>query len=280
MYALRERRRGSAIEVYRHPWVVRITHALNAVCLLVMLASGLQIFNAHPALYWGETSHFDTPLLAIVAEPDADGVPRGRLRAGGLEIETTGVFGVSRGADGSAETRAAPAWLTLPTFLDLGLGRAWHFAFAWLLLGNGLLYLAYGIASGRLRAELLITKADIGHLGRSLFDHLRLRFPRGEAARRYDVLQKLAYLGVIVVALPIMLLSGLAMSPTMHAWLPLFGDLFGGRQSARTIHFATAFALVAFVVVHLAMVLAAGPLNELRAIVSGWYRLKPERQKP
>jgi thiosulfate reductase cytochrome b subunit len=277
-YVLRERRRGAAVEVYRHPWVVRIVHALNAVCLLVLLTSGLQILNAHPAFYWGETSRFATPLAAIVSAPAADGSLRGRVDVLGASFDTTGVLGVSKGADGTAEARAFPSWLTLPTYLDLGAGRAWHFAFAWLLVANGVVYLAHGLASGRLRGQLSPTGADLRHLSASFVEHLQLRFPTGEAARHYNGLQKLAYLGVIVVALPVMLLTGLAMSPTMHGWAPWLGDLFGGRQSARTVHFITVMALVAFVIVHLAMVLAAGPINELRAIITGWYRLKPPKE--
>lgn len=280
MYVLRERRRGEAIEVYRHPWVVRITHALNAICLLVLLVSGLQILNAHPAFYWGETSRFDDAVAAIEATPAADGSLRGSVRILGASFDTTGVLGVSRGADGGAEARAFPAWLTLPSYLDLGAGRAWHFAFAWLLVGNGGLYLLHGVATGRLRAQLAPSVADVRHLGRSILDHARLRFPTGEAARHYNGLQKLAYLGVVLLALPAMLATGLVMSPTVHAWAPWLGDLFGGRQSARTIHFLVALALIGFVAVHLAMVLAAGPVNELRAIITGWYRLKTKRSSP
>ena len=277
-YLLRERRRGGAVEIYRHPWLVRIAHALNAVCLLVLLTSGLQILNAQPALYLGETTRFDAPLAAIESTTAVDGSLRGELRLLGARFDTTGLLGVSPSADGGAEARAFPAWLTLPGYLDLGAGRAWHFAFAWLLVGNGALYLLHGLASGRLRAQMLPSRSDLGHLGASILDHARLRFPTGEAARHYNGLQKLAYLGVLAVALPMMLLTGLVMSPTVYAWAPWLGDLFGGRQSARTIHFIGAAALAAFVVVHLAMVLAAGPINELRAILTGWYRLKAPRR--
>ncbi|HKP78406.1 MAG TPA: cytochrome b/b6 domain-containing protein [Phenylobacterium sp.] len=277
MYVTPERRRGESLEIYRHPWAVRITHALNALCLLVLLASGLQILNAHPAFYWGEASRFDRPLAAIDAVPGPDGTPRGRLRVLGASFDTTGVLGASRSADGELQAQAIPAWVTWPSYPDLGAGRAWHFAFAWLFVINSAAYLIHGLASGRLRAELVPDRADLAHLGRSVIEHARLRLPAGEAARRYNVLQKLAYLGVIALALPVMLMTGLAMSPAMHAWTPWLGDVFGGRQSARTLHLLTALALVAFVAVHLLMVLAAGPLNELRAIVTGWYVLKSRK---
>lgn len=274
MYVTPERRRDKVLEVYRHPWVVRITHALNAVCVLVLLTSGLQILNAHPALYWGETSQFGTPLAAIDSVPDSSGALRGRVRIFSATFDTTGVLGVSRSADGQLEARAIPAWLTLPSYADLGAGRAWHFAFAWLLFGNWAVYLIHGLASGRLWAELLPTRADLAHFGQSIIDHARLRFPTGEAIRHYNVLQKFAYLGVLAVGLPVMLMTGLTMSPAIHAWAGWLGDIFGGRQAARTFHFLTAMALVAFVAVHLLMVLAAGPLKELRAIVTGWYAVK------
>ncbi|MDZ4374714.1 MAG: cytochrome b/b6 domain-containing protein [Phenylobacterium sp.] len=277
MYVLRERRRGDAVEVYRHPWVVRLAHAMNAVCLVVLFFSGLQILSAHPALYWGETSRFDAPLAAIRTDFATDGSLVGRTEVLGARFDTTGVLGVSRGPAGSAEARALPAWLTLPPYLDLGAGRAWHFAFAWLFVVNGLIYLAHGLGSGRLRGQLWPTRTDLAGLAPSLADHLRMRFPRGESARHYNAVQKIAYLGV-GAAFIVMLMTGLAMSPTVHAGAPWLGDIFGGRQSARTVHFLTMLALVAFVIVHLLMVLLAGPVNELRAIITGWYRLKPTKE--
>ena len=104
-----------------------------------------------------------------------------------------------------------------------------------------------------------------------------LDFPRGEAARHYNVLQKLAYLGVLVVLIPVMILTGLTMSPSMDATWPWLLDLFGGRQTARSIHFIAAWALVGFLVVHLVMVVLAGPVNEIRSMITGRYRLPEEK---
>ena len=115
------------------------------------------------------------------------------------------------------------------------------------------------------------------HLWQDVKDHARLRFHTGEAARRYNVLQKLSYVGVIFGLLPAMVLTGLTMSPGVNAAWPWLLDLFGGRQSARSIHFICAALLAGFIVVHLLMVVLAGPLNELRSIVTGWYRLPEER---
>jgi thiosulfate reductase cytochrome b subunit len=105
-----------------------------------------------------------------------------------------------------------------------------------------------------------------------------VRFPHGEAARHYNVLQKLSYLAVLFGLLPLMAATGLTMSPGMDARLHFLTEIFGGRQSARTIHFLAAMALVVFFVVHIVAVLAAGPLTELRSIITGWFVIRTERR--
>ncbi len=132
--------------MFRHPLVIRVTHWVNAVCLLVLLMSGLQIFNAHPALYWGKVSTFDAPLLAISSAEDDP--PKGVTKVLGRTFDTTGVLGSSTGAGGEAADRGFPAWATLPSDQDLTGGRSWHFFFAWAFVLNGLAYLLYGLASG------------------------------------------------------------------------------------------------------------------------------------
>ena len=102
-------------------------------------------------------------------------------------------------------------------------------------------------------------------------------FPKGEAARRYNTLQKLSYLGVIFVLIPLQILTGLTMSPAMDAAWPWLVDVFGGRPSARSIHFICAMLIVLFVLVHLLMVALVGPINEIRSMISGRYRLPAER---
>jgi thiosulfate reductase cytochrome b subunit len=187
------------------------------------------------------------------------------------------VLGVSA-ESGELVSRAFPTWLTLPSYRDLATGRRWHFFFAWLFALNLGLYLATSLAGGHVRRDLLPSLHQIAprHLGREILDHVRLRFPKGEAARRYNALQKLAYLGVAFVLLPLMILTGLTMSPAMDAAWPWLLDLFGGRQSARTLHFIAASALVAFVVVHLCMVLLSGVWNNLRSMVTGRYAISLE----
>lgn len=269
---------GGRLLVFRHPVVVRITHWVNLASLVILLLSGLQILCSHPAFYWGETARFAEPFAAIVSEMGNDGEPRGRLTAPGVNLDTTGLLGASKSADGLMTSRAVPHWLTLPGELDLGAGRRWHFFFAWLFVLNGALYLATGLISRRLQREMVPSREDLAHLPQAIADHARLRFPRGEEARRYNVLQKLTYLPVVFGLLPLMVLTGLAMSPAVDARLHL-AMILGGRQTARTLHFLCASGLVGFVVVHVAMVILAGPVNELRSMITGWFVLKPDVEK-
>ena len=218
----------------RHSLIVRLCHAANAIAFIILLMSGLQIFNAHPALNFGADTNFDHPWLSL-------------------------------------EPNGFPYWATMPGLEDLATGRRWHFFFAWVLVLNGAVYLIDLFVSGR-RRELAVTGADIRHIPRDILDHVLLRFPKGEAALRYNVLQKLAYLSVIVV-IPLLVLAGLTMSPAMDARFTFLLDLFGGRQSARTIHFLLAAYLVGFLIVHLAMVVLSGPINNVRSMITGRYRI-------
>lgn len=127
---------------YRDPLPVRISHWLNVVILTIMLGSGLQIFNAHPTLYWGSRSDADRAWLALESRRTASGELEGVTRLLGEELDTTGVLGASGGANG-LQSRGFPAWATIPGPRWLAMGRRWHFFFAWLLVANGLFYLAH-----------------------------------------------------------------------------------------------------------------------------------------
>src|SRR6476646_1326160 len=220
--------------VFRHALVVRITHWVNALCLLVLLMSGLQIFNAHSTLYWGSKSEPDRAVLSMRAVQRDDGSYAGLTTVGPWTFNTTGVLGLS-GQGEDLESRGFPSWITLPSYRDLATGRRWHFAFAWLFVLNGLAYLIYTIASGHARRHLAPTRGELEHIGTSISEHIRFHLPKGEEAKRYNVLQKLAYLAVICGLLPLAILSGLTMSPALDAVFPFLLDLFGGRQSARTV---------------------------------------------
>ncbi len=261
--------------VYCHRLPVRLMHWINAICLLVLLGSGLQIFNAHPALYWGQKSTFDRPWLAMGARQDANGNWHGVTTLGSHRFDTTGVFGISN-VDGKPTMRGFPAWMTIPGPQWLSMGRRWHFFFAWLFVINGLCFVAYALIGRHLRDDLLPTKTDWRGIGRSIVDHALLRHPKGEAAARYNVLQKLAYLIVIFGFGPLIVLMGLAMSPRMDAVLGWLVDLVGGRQSARTIHFILAWGFVAFFVIHIFEVLVSGAGNELRSIITGRFSIHQE----
>jgi thiosulfate reductase cytochrome b subunit len=256
---------------YRHRLPVRVTHWINVACLAILLGSGLQIFNAHPALYWGEASRFERPAFALTGRKDATGVPRGQLRLGSLRLDTDGVLGASRNLLGAHVARGFPTWATIPGAKSLADGRRWHFFFAWIFVLNGLAYLAWSLASRHLRGDLWPTGADWRGMARSVLDHLKFKHPSGEAALRYNILQKLAYLAVVLVLLPGIVLFGLAMSPDFDVVLGWLLDLVGGRQSARTWHFVFAMALVAFVAIHVFMVLVSGPINQVRSMLTGHY---------
>jgi thiosulfate reductase cytochrome b subunit len=156
--------------------------------------------------------------------------------------------------------------------------RRWHFFFAW-VLAIGLVAFAVVSLFNRHWREVTPSPGELrpGHLWQEVKDHARLRFPTGDAALRYNTLQKLSYFAVIVLLLPLVILTGLGMSPNMDASWPWLLDLLGGRQSARSIHFLCAVGLALFIVAHLVMVVLAGPINEVRSMITGWYRVPPPR---
>lgn len=225
--------------ILRQKLMTRITHWFWAVSLFFLLLSGLQIFNAHPALYIGKESGFeyDNAILAI---------------------------------------EGFPSFLTIPSTRDLATGRVVHFFFAWVLVATLAIWLIASLRNRHLRKDLLPTRKDAQRFGQDVRDHLKLKFIH---AVRYSPLQKLAYGGVIFMLFPLIILTGLCMSPGMNAVLPWLPELFGGRQTARTIHFAVMVLLVAFFIIHMAMIVLAGPFNELRSIITGRYRLSPRTEK-
>lgn len=263
--------------VRRHRLSTRLWHWINVVTLAIMLMSGLMIFNAHPRLYWGEYgANPDHAWLEITTEAG-----KGELHLGRLTFDTTGVLGSFTDAHGVVRAQAFPGWITIPSTYSLSDARLWHLAFAWILAVGLFVYLLWSLANGHIRRDLHITFKEWGprHIWQDVKDHARLRFPTGAAALHYNVLQKFAYCGVLFVLLPLIILTGLTMSPGLDAGLPFLADLFGGRQSARSVHFLAALGLVLFVLVHLVMVVLAGPFNEIRSMITGRYRLPRERRR-
>ena len=261
--------------IYRHSLLVRITHWVNAFCLLVLLMSGLQIFNAHPTLYLGSKMDPARAVLSLGAVQRPDGSYAGQTTIGSATFNTTGVLGLSRGSNGELENRGFPSWITIPSYRDLATGRRWHFFFAWLFVLNGLAYLLYSWLTGHVRRDLAPSKDELRDVPHSIYEHARFHFPKGEEAKHYNVLQKLAYLAVIFGLLPLVVLTGLTMSPGMDSVFPVLLDVFGGRQSARTIHFLCATGIVLFAAVHIFMVIVSGLWNNLRSMITGRYAIDP-----
>jgi thiosulfate reductase cytochrome b subunit len=259
----------------RHAWPVRLMHWINVVALTLLLMSGLQIFNAHPALSWGKSSYNGrSPVLQMYAVQGPNGGIRGITEVFGVPWRTTGLLGASKDEDGTLTERGFPSWLTIPSFQDLAMGRRWHFLFAWVFVINGLLYVAYSIVSRHLSRDLTPTRLDWKSIGRSILDHLRFRHPHGEASKHYNVLQKLASMAVIFGLVPFLILMGLAMSPRMDSLFPGWIDLVGGRQSARTLHFVAASLIVLFVFIHVFEVIISGLWNNVRSMITGRYEVK------
>ena len=261
--------------IFRHRLSTRLWHWVNVVAFFIMVMSGLMIFNAHPRLYWGQYgANFDHSWLEISAKDQ-----KGHLRIGSATFETTGVLGVWRDKAGVINTRAFPGWATIPSRYNLADARLWHLAFAWVLALGLFAYLLISLWNRHIQDEIAPTadEAKPAHVWQDIKDHARLRFPTGEAATRYNILQKMSYGLVLLILLPLMVLTGLSMSPGTDAFAGGLVELFGGRASARSIHFIVMWLLLGFFLVHVAMVILAGPFNEVRSMITGRYAIKPDR---
>ena len=263
----------AAERVYRHRLPVRVAHWLNAICIPILIMSGLQIFNAHQALYWGERSDRDRPLLSIKAVRTETGDVKGVTTVLGHAFDTTGVLGFSSGS-----ARGFPSWATIPSGKWLAMGRQWHLFFSWVFVLNGLFFALYALAGRHFWRDLFPKLKDLRGIGRDIVNHLRFRHPTGEEAKHYSVMQKLAYTGVVFGLGPLIVLTGLTMSPATDAAFPGLLSLFGGRQSARTIHFLACFGFIGFVAVHLLMVATTGLRNNIGSMVTGWFRITNDHE--
>jgi len=275
--AMSARASGAGVLYYRHRLPVRVMHWINVIALTLLFMSGLNIFNAHPSLNWGKSSYDGTPaVLEIRALEKPNGELVGVTRLFGHSFTTTGFLGASKDRSGEMTPRAFPWWLTVPDNQWLAMARRWHLFFAWVFVINGLCFVAYSALSRHLQRDLAPTGSELRGIGESVVDHLKFKHPTGEAAKRYNVLQKLTYLAVIFVLLPLVILMGFAMSPGINAFWPGWVDLFGGRQAARAIHFIVAWLLVAFVLIHVFEVIITGLWNNVRSMITGRYRVTPE----
>ncbi len=268
--------------VYRHKLPVRLWHWINAIAIVTLFMSGLMIFNAHPRAYWG---HYGANAVGapdpawLEIGPNGAGQGEVRFPGMGIAIPTDGVFGRAADAQGTSRTRAFPYWLTLPQSYDLAAARGLHFFAAWFFGIGFLLFFIWALVSRHASRDLTPALKELSpkHLLHEVVEHAQLKFPTGLAAARFNSLQRISYFVVILIFVPTMILTGLTMSPSMDASWPWLVDLFGGRQSARSIHFIICWALFGFTIVHLLMVVLAGPVNEIRSMISGWFKLPPER---
>ena len=223
----------------RHSAIVRVTHWITALSFLALLVSGMEIVISHPRFYWGENGNVLTPALFSFPIPSSRAtVPTG--------------YGY-----------------VLPD--QNGWSRYLHFEAAWILVLAGVLYVIVGLFSGHFRKNLLPDPADRswGAFTGGLADHLRFTRRVEADASSYNLLQRLVYLIVIFGLFPLVILTGLAMSPAFVSAVPSSVTVFGGRQSARTLHFVIAMSLVLFLLVHVGMVWRSGFRNHVRAMITG-----------
>lgn len=239
----------------RHAGWVRFSHGIVTVSVLTLAFSGFVILMAHPRLYWGEAGNDLTP--ALIELP----ISR-NYKHGGWEQPTP--FFPGQQAPISANRN-------YEIFNQNGWGRSLHFLAAWWLAIPGAMYLLGGLFGGHFRRHIWpkITAVTPAAVWKDLVDHLRLDVPDPTGGPDYALLQKCAYSFVIFVAAPLMVLTGLTMSPAVTAALPFLLHLFGGYQSARTIHFVTFVALLLFVFVHVVMVIRSGFRRQIRAMTVG-----------
>jgi len=253
--------------VKRHALSTRIWHWTNAFVATILLMSGLMIFNAHPRLYWGDFgSREDYAWLQI-----DDTQTTGFVRIGNARVDTTGVLGLSLDANDNVRRMAFPGWATITTGYDLGAARRWHFAFAWVFALGLTAFMLMSLVNGHIRKDLHVRRAEWSPraLWNDIKNHARLRFGDDHGAGHFNIIQKFSYIGVIFILLPLLILTGITMSPGMNAAWPWLLDVFGGRQSARSLHFIAATLMALFVVVHLIMVLLSGPINGIWSMITG-----------
>ena len=235
-------------ETPRHAAFVRVTHWLTFVAFMALLITGAEIVVSHPRFYWGETGNVNMhPLFTIHIPSSRDTVPTG--------------YGY-----------------VMPD--QNGWSRYLHFESAWLLVIAGFVYLFAGVGTGHFRRNLLGRSDDWNWraFGRTIAEHLR-RAPADPAgALRYNALQKTAYLAVLLVLFPLVIWTGLALSPSFNSAFPFFVNALGGRQSARTLHFFISGALLLFLIVHVALVALSGFRSRMRAMITGRIRLPEEPQ--
>jgi thiosulfate reductase cytochrome b subunit len=239
----------------RHSGWVRFTHWVVTIAFVVLLFTGVTILRAHPRLYWGEAGNDLTPALFEL--------PISRNYKHGGWTNTAPFF-----AGANAPVSASR---TFGIYNQNSWGRSLHFLAAWFLVATGIAYLLPGMLTGHFRRNLVPRKNELSlrSFWSDFIEHLRFKPPPSTGGPQYGVLQKSAYFAVVFIALPLTGITGLGMSPAVTASYPFLASMFGGFQSARTIHFFLSMALVLFVLVHVLMIVISGFRRHMRAMTIG-----------
>jgi thiosulfate reductase cytochrome b subunit len=241
------------VTIKRHRLATRVWHWVTVVAMFIMIGSGIGILKAHPRLYWGRYgANFDTAWTTL------DQWPSWLVTLLNL--------------------------LTIPASYNLAISRRWHLLFALVLSFALLGFMIVSLVNRHFQRDLRVRAAELSPrevaggpaapvpprvAAHDVKEHLAFRFHDPKRPGAYNILQKLSYVATIFVLIPVMILTGLAMSPNMDAAWPWLLEVFGGRQSARSIHFIAATGLVLFIVVHMALVILAGTWNEVRSMITG-----------
>jgi thiosulfate reductase cytochrome b subunit len=262
----------SGEKIYRHSIAARVTHWFWTLAMFVLVMSGLQIFNAAPYLDASDKSNPAKRVLAFDAHQGPDGKQVGTTTVLGATFTTTHVLGYTDDGQGGETARAFPGAVTLPAVQDLADGRVWHLFFGWVLTISIVTYLIAAFVRKDLR-ELILRPSDLPKLLPMQLYYFRLRKeppPHG----KYNPLQKAAYTAVLFGFIPLIVLTGLALSPGIDAMTGPLIWILGGRQFARTWHFTLMSILIAYFVIHMVLVFSTGPWNNIKSMITGWYRLK------
>lgn len=215
----------------RHALSTRLWHWLNLIFIVILFMSGLTISNAHPRLYWGDWG-FATEHAWLI-------LPR------------------------------FPDWMTIPGYYSLAVARDWHVLAAWPFALLLLVMWVAMLVNRHFKRDIATDRKEWAprNIARDAKAHLRLQFDHGPG--KYNFFQKLAYGLVLGIFLPMMIFTGIAISPGMEPTFGLLVEAVGGRQSARSLHFLFAFALLGFFIVHVLLVILSGPLRQIRDMLTG-----------
>ncbi len=258
--------------VYRHSFLARTAHWTWTIAMLVMVMSGLQIFNAAPYLDASDKSNPARRVISFDAHMNANNQPVGTTTIFGHTFVTTHLFGYTDNGQGGESERAFPASITLPAVQSLADGRLWHLFFGWVLTLALVTYLIAAAIRKDLR-ELILRPSDLPKLLPMQLYYLKLRKeppPHG----KYNPLQKAAYTAVLFGFIPLIIITGLALSPGIDAIASPLTWILGGRQFARTWHFTLMSILIAYFCVHMVLVFTQGPVNQIWSMITGWYKLR------